>query len=146
MPRRLGVLHVHRVGERLGLPQIADDKLPDRERIAAAVGTHDVEGGVVNSKLLNDGGWAAEVRAASRGKILVIRGASRRRYDNVQSRDVYQTHTLAKKQQIEPGALNSQVACGAERGKVGRGVAAQSDVRGHKAWVGEVDPVVMADL
>src|ERR1035438_1256250 len=101
MTRRLGVLHIHRVGERLALLQIADGEQPDREGVAAAVGTQDVEDGFVNAKLLYDSGWAAEVRAASGGKVLVIRGASQCRYDDVQSRDVYQTHALAKEQQID---------------------------------------------
>ena len=123
MARRLGVLHIHHVGERVALLQIADGEQPDREGVAAAVGTQDVEDGFVNAKLLYDSGWAAEVRAASGGKVLVIRGASQCRYDDVQSRDVYQTHALAKEQQIEPGALNSQAAHGSQRGKIGRGVA-----------------------
>src|ERR1700733_13308379 len=96
MPRRLGVLHIHRVRERLVFLKIADDQLPDGEGIAAAIGTHDVEGGLVYAKLLYESGWAPEVRAASGWKILVIRGASQRRYDNVQPRDVYQAHALAK--------------------------------------------------
>jgi hypothetical protein len=100
----------------------------------------------VHIKLLDDSGWAAEVCAAAGWKVLVIRAASYWRYNDVQPGDLYHTHPLAQEQQIEPTALNNQVACRANRGKIGRGVATQGEACGDEARVGEVSAAVMIDL
>jgi hypothetical protein len=66
---------------------------------------------VLGPELLDDGGWSSEVRAAARREVFLIGAAAYWRYDDVEALDAHQAHTLAKKEKIEPTALNDEAAC-----------------------------------
>ena len=130
----------------MALLHIAEVEFLYGERVAAAVDAHDVECGDMNAELLDGGGWSAEVRAAAGGKVFVIVGAAHGRDDDVQARAVDKAHASAQHEQVKPVALNSNAARSSERGKVGRGIARERDVRGHEAGVGKVNAMVVADF
>ena len=92
--------------------------MPDGEGVPVAIGAHDVEGGVANVELLDDGGWSIEVRAAAGWEVFLIGAAAYWRYDDVEALDAHQAHTVTKKEKIEPAALNDEAACGADGGKL----------------------------
>jgi len=143
---RPGILHIDGVRDRLALLEIADDELPDREGIAAAIGTHDVEGSFVNVQLFDHGGWPAEVCTAAGWKILVIGAASNCRQNDMKARNVDQTHSLAKEYQVEPGALNHEMIYSPKRGKVRRGVSPQGEACGDESRSRKVDTVIMINF
>ena len=59
---------------------------------------------------------------------------------------IYETHSLAKEQQVQPVPLNDQLLGRADWGEIRRGVATQRDFCGDEAGVREISPMVMIDL
>lgn len=60
--------------------------------------------------------------------------------------NVHQAHTLAKKDEIKPTALNDQAACGADGRKVWCGVTTEGEACSDEAGTGEIGAVVVVDL
>jgi hypothetical protein len=88
------------------LLEIPDEELMDRKAVPIAVGAHDVEDGVMNIELLDNSGWAAEVRTASRWEILPQSAAPLCGQDNVESSDFHKAHAIAKEKKVGPTALH----------------------------------------
>ena len=68
------------------------------------------------------------------------------RYDDVEALNAHQAHTLAKKEKIEPTALNNQAACGPDGREVWGGVTAQGKACSDEAGTGEIGAVVVVHL
>jgi hypothetical protein len=81
---RFCILHVEGIADSLPLTKIANNQFVNSERVSVTVCTHDVEDGVMNIKLLDDGGWTAEIRAATGWEVLSLRAAAVRRQDNAE--------------------------------------------------------------
>jgi hypothetical protein len=100
----------------------------------------------MNVQLFDDRGRTAKIHAAARREVLMIGAASYRRYHDVKSLDIDQPDTMAKKKQIRPTALHQKAPSRADRWKVRRRVATQSQSRGNKAGPGKVGEAIMVDL
>ena len=68
------------------------------------------------------------------------------RYDDVETLNANEAHTLAKKEKIEPTALNDQAAGGADRREVWSGVTAEGKSCGDEAGAGKIGAVVVVYL
>jgi hypothetical protein len=60
--------------------------------------------------------------------------------------NAHEAHTLAKKEKIEPTALNDQVACGADGREVWCGVTAEGEACSDEAGTREIGAVVAVYL
>jgi hypothetical protein len=76
----------------------------------------------------------------------LIGPASYWRYDDVETLNAHEAHTLAKKKKIEPTALNDQAAGGADGREVWCGVTAEGKAGSDEAGAGEIGAVVVVYL
>ena len=142
----LGILHVHRIGNRLSLMQIADQEMVDGKCVAASAHAQQVQGRILQVELLNNSRWPGEVGAASGGKVFSVSGAAHRRNDHMKPVAAHQTYAVTQEKKVDPPPFHMQVGERTNGRKVGCRIAAQGDAIGYEARVGKVDAVVALNL